>query len=284
MSGFTEVRHYRNTVDEVPAEYTNVTAAVLNSSTKNHATGVKRYLDGVTTVSGLGGGTHYFWVELIDARGDTGGAQPVGHVHIRHDLDMKLVDHGNNIVAEADLVLFNGSNSYARFADIGEAGVDYCEFVRSGTWSMTFWIKPLVDPSEEIRFLVMRELDVGLVILSNKQLVSFAFDDIGFNLTKDAWYFFALSVDDYRWTIVVKYPWWARQWTHPYVVLRGSLGPTTSPIVDVLREPVARAVRGYIYETYPQWVPTFRRGGTWLRRSTPDTEVPGSIPGDGISV
>jgi hypothetical protein len=27
-----------------------------------------------------------------------------------------------------------------------------------------------------------------------------------------------------------------------------------------------------MYEIYPQWVPTFRRG-TWLRRSTPDTEV-----------
>jgi hypothetical protein len=53
--------------------------------------------------------------------------------------------------------------------------------------------------------------------------------------------------------------------------------------VDVLREPVARAVRGYIYLIYPQWVPTFRRG-TWLRRTAPDTEVPGSILGDGISV
>jgi hypothetical protein len=40
MSGVTEVRLYRNTVDEVPAEYTNVTAAVLNSSLKDHATGV----------------------------------------------------------------------------------------------------------------------------------------------------------------------------------------------------------------------------------------------------
>jgi hypothetical protein len=39
----------------------------------------------------------------------------------------------------------------------------------------------------------------------------------------------------------------------------------------------------YIYEIYPQWVPTFRRG-TWLRRTAPDTEVPGSIPGDGTSV
>ena len=78
MSGVTEVRLYRNTVDEVPAEYTNVTAAVLNSSTKNHATGVKRYLDGVTTADGLAGGTNYFWVELIDARGNTAGPQPVG--------------------------------------------------------------------------------------------------------------------------------------------------------------------------------------------------------------
>jgi hypothetical protein len=34
MSGVTEVRLDRNTVDEVPLEYTNVTAAVLNSSLK----------------------------------------------------------------------------------------------------------------------------------------------------------------------------------------------------------------------------------------------------------
>jgi hypothetical protein len=39
MSGVIEVRLYRNTVDEVPLEYTNATA-VLNSSFKDHATGV----------------------------------------------------------------------------------------------------------------------------------------------------------------------------------------------------------------------------------------------------
>jgi hypothetical protein len=42
MSGVSEVRLYRNTIDTVPTSYTNVTAAMLNSSTKNHATGVKR--------------------------------------------------------------------------------------------------------------------------------------------------------------------------------------------------------------------------------------------------
>jgi hypothetical protein len=35
-------------------------------------------LDGVTTADGLAGGTNYFWVELIDARGNTAGPQPVG--------------------------------------------------------------------------------------------------------------------------------------------------------------------------------------------------------------
>jgi hypothetical protein len=35
-------------------------------------------LDGVTTVSGLDHGTHYFWVELIDTSGNTGGPQPAG--------------------------------------------------------------------------------------------------------------------------------------------------------------------------------------------------------------
>jgi hypothetical protein len=119
MSGVTEVRLYRNTVNEVPLEYTNVTAAVLNSSLKNHATGVKRYLDGVTTVGGLEGGIHYFWVELIDARGNTAGPQPVGDVRIRNELlDTKLVDHGNNIVAEGGMILFNGSNSYTQDSPI----------------------------------------------------------------------------------------------------------------------------------------------------------------------
>jgi hypothetical protein len=92
MSGVTEVRLYRNTVDEVPPEYTNVTAAVLNASLKDHATGVKRYLDGATTVSGLDPGTNYFWVELIDARGNTAGPQPIGHVRIRHNMGTKMVD------------------------------------------------------------------------------------------------------------------------------------------------------------------------------------------------
>jgi hypothetical protein len=35
-------------------------------------------LDGVATVSGLDPGTHYFWVELIDARGNTAGQKPAG--------------------------------------------------------------------------------------------------------------------------------------------------------------------------------------------------------------
>jgi hypothetical protein len=202
MSGVTEVRLYRNTVDEVPAEYTNVTAAVLNSSTKNHATGVKRYLDGVTTADGLAGGTNYFWVELIDARGNTAGPQPVGDVHIRHEiLDTKIVEHGNNIVAEGDMILFNGSSSYARFADIGEEGVDYGEFVRSGTWSMTFWIKPLVHPSDEIRFLVLRQDGIGIMHITNERLGSYALTPTLFSLTKDTWHFFAFSVEDHHWTM-----------------------------------------------------------------------------------
>jgi hypothetical protein len=201
MSGVTEVRLYCNTIDTVPTNYTNVTAAVLNSSTKDHATGVKRNLDGAATVSGLDPGTNYFWVELVDARGNTAGPQSIGHVRIRHNIDTKLVEHGNNIVAEGDMVLFSGSNSCARFADIAEEGGGYGEFVRSGTWSMTFWIIPLVDLSGEIRFLVLRELDVGLLIHSNKQLYSNVFNEPQLSLTENTWYFFALSVDDYRWAM-----------------------------------------------------------------------------------
>jgi hypothetical protein len=79
MSGGTEVRTYRKTVDEVPLEYTNVTTAVLNSSTKNHAIGVKRYVDGVATVGGLDSETtYYFLVELIDVRDNKSGPQSIG--------------------------------------------------------------------------------------------------------------------------------------------------------------------------------------------------------------
>lgn len=79
MSGVTEVRLYRNIVDAVPADYTDVTAEVLGSAATDHGAGIKRYLDGAATVSGLGGGTtNYFWVELIDAKGNTAGPQPAG--------------------------------------------------------------------------------------------------------------------------------------------------------------------------------------------------------------
>jgi hypothetical protein len=50
-----EVRLYRNTIDTVPATNTNATAAVLNLSTKGHATGIKRYFEGVATMGELNG-------------------------------------------------------------------------------------------------------------------------------------------------------------------------------------------------------------------------------------
>jgi hypothetical protein len=78
MSGVTEVRLYRNTNDGVQSEYTSVTAALLNSSLQDHVTGIKRYLDGVATLDGLAGGTTYnVWVEVIDARGNAVGMQPI---------------------------------------------------------------------------------------------------------------------------------------------------------------------------------------------------------------
>jgi hypothetical protein len=157
-------------------------------------------LDGVVTVYGLASETHYFWVDLIDARDNTAGPQSIGYAHIRHRIDTKFVDHGNNIVAEGDLGLFNGSNSYANFADIAEAGVDYGEFVRSGTWSMTFWIKPLVAPSNERRFLVIMKEDLGLLMIASTKLHS-TFTELHFNLIKNTWHFFALSVDGHHWTI-----------------------------------------------------------------------------------
>jgi hypothetical protein len=62
----------------VPADYTDITSAVLNSATTSHAAGIERYLDGVSAVGGLDfDKTYYFWVELVDARGNTAGPQPV---------------------------------------------------------------------------------------------------------------------------------------------------------------------------------------------------------------
>jgi hypothetical protein len=198
MSGVAEVR---NTINTAPTHYTNVTAAVLKSSTKDHAKGIKWYLDGVATVDGLTGGTSYcFWVELLDARGKMAEPQPVGHVRIRQNVDTKLVDYGNNIVADGDMTIFNGPNSYTNFAEIAEAGVDYGEFVRSGTWSMTLWIKPLVDSFDERRFLSIKKEELGLIFLSHKPLCTFK-NGVPLNLTKDAWYLFALSVDDHQRTI-----------------------------------------------------------------------------------
>jgi hypothetical protein len=79
MSGVTEVRLYRFTVGTVLAEYTNITATVINSWLKDHATGINRYLDAIVTVYGLSGGTtYYLWDELIDARGNTAEPQPIG--------------------------------------------------------------------------------------------------------------------------------------------------------------------------------------------------------------
>jgi hypothetical protein len=55
MSGVTEVQLYHITVDTVPTKHTEVTTAVLNSSRKDHTAGIKRYLGGVATLSGLAG-------------------------------------------------------------------------------------------------------------------------------------------------------------------------------------------------------------------------------------
>jgi hypothetical protein len=79
VSGVTEVRLYRNTVDKVPADFTDVTAEVLSSAATDHGAGVKRCLDGAATMSGLAGGTRYCWVELVDASGNTVGPHPGGN-------------------------------------------------------------------------------------------------------------------------------------------------------------------------------------------------------------
>jgi hypothetical protein len=127
---------------------------------------------------------------------------PASDTKVSDIVDANLVEYGNNIVAEGDTVKFNGSSSYTRFADIGDDGVDYGQFVRSGTWSMTFWIKPMVDTSQEIRFLVLRRsADVDVFMITNKGLFTSNFGDTQLSLTENTWHFFTLSVEDHHWTI-----------------------------------------------------------------------------------
>jgi hypothetical protein len=79
MSGVTKVRLYRNTIHNVLENFINITAAVLNSSTKDHTTGMEMFLDGVATVDGHQGDiTYCFWVEVIDTRGNTSGPHMIG--------------------------------------------------------------------------------------------------------------------------------------------------------------------------------------------------------------
>jgi hypothetical protein len=213
MNGFQEVRLFVTATDAQPAvgsnTFTNVLPQLLDDDGPDTGTDVTpgevySYLHRSAVVSGLDPGTYYFWVEAIDTVGNSSGVHRVGShavLHVRHSLDTNLLDHGNNLVAEGDAIKFNGSNSYARFADIGEEGVNYGEYVRTGTWSMTFWIKPLVEPSQEMRFLVLRQNNVGITHLTNRGLLSLALTQTPFDLTKDTWHFFAFSVDDHHWTM-----------------------------------------------------------------------------------
>jgi hypothetical protein len=52
-----------------------------------------------------------------------------------------------------------------------------------------------------MRFLVLRQNGVGITHLTNRGLLSNAFTNTPFDLTKDTWHFFAFSVDDHHWTM-----------------------------------------------------------------------------------
>jgi hypothetical protein len=166
----------------------------------------ERYLDGVIRHTWLDPGTtYYFWVEVVDARGDTGGGpQSIGRVRTRPTVDMQIVEHGPDIAREGDVLRFNGSSSYVHFADMAFAGgaVDYGDCTRSGNWSMTFWIKPLVDPSQNIRFLVIKNRDpLQFINITNNGLQSDRLTNTETDLTYNTWYFFAVSVEDHKWTL-----------------------------------------------------------------------------------
>jgi hypothetical protein len=164
MSDVGEIRLYHNTVDSVPAGYTDITNDVITSSTKtNEECGIKRYLNGVAALNGLRGATiYYLWVELIDSRGNSSGPLSIGvcTTTARLITDANMVQYGNNIVQEGDFMRFNGNNSYVRFADMTPSWVDYGNYVRSGSWCMTFWIKSITGANDR-KLLSLRQENIG---------------------------------------------------------------------------------------------------------------------------
>ena len=145
-------------------------------------------MDGVTTVSGLEGGTNYFWVELIDARGNTAGPQPAGsyttptvwesYVSVMPDFFIPQVfaissptfevtpenlimvngweQHVGSTVLDPEVSVTNGVQSEDRLVNFGVSQGSKLWTITDETRSESpvfrvTWLRPLRTPGVEIR-------------------------------------------------------------------------------------------------------------------------------------
>lgn len=140
MSGFSEIRLYQNTTSSIPVGvYTDVTADVIGSAMPmSLGPTLYDYDNAIKTVTGLAPGTQYwFWIELIDAEGNSGGIQPLG-------------SHTTTAAVSDDVWLFysagavgaSGYHCINQFYYSGSAGT-------GGTYSLNYAHVTLYDVGEE---------------------------------------------------------------------------------------------------------------------------------------
>jgi hypothetical protein len=134
----------------------------------------QQYVNAVTRVVGLAPGTTYhFSLETVDDGGTTSGPKAIGTYTTPVDvkfvptpgmsMDAHMMQYWGNITQDGDLLRFNGSDSYVRFADMEASGVDFGTHLQSASFSMTFWTKPVTN--DEARFFVVRKPDIGIFLV-----------------------------------------------------------------------------------------------------------------------
>jgi hypothetical protein len=169
----------------------------------------------------------YFWVRATDASGNVMEAVPwenASPVFVGARLEKELADANDQLVLNRDVLYFKGVNesegeddnngTHVTFQDWGER---YPVWIQSGTWSMSFWIKPdrdappdddSFDPDiddRDMRFLEIRAPgdDPNFMNVDNRFTT---LDNQGegiytTNLVKGEWYFYAITATSDRITI-----------------------------------------------------------------------------------
>jgi hypothetical protein len=114
-------------------------------------------------------------------------------------MDAHMLQYGNNIVQEGPYLKYNRNDSYVRLADMTASGIDYGAFVRSGTWSMTLWLKPSTAGSNS-RLISFRQEGLGFLIIDDDTL-NWQGNRLIEEPSVDMWDFYGISVDNHVWTI-----------------------------------------------------------------------------------